>query len=64
MPSYKVIECADDPSELVSLMNNATANAGRVISVTWQPARTLKLRRRTVLHAGGFTIVVEAPDAG
>jgi hypothetical protein len=59
MPYYLVHESPDHPTRLLELLNAQAKAGGRVISVTWQPARTTEDSGRPLQHAGGFTVVTE-----
>jgi hypothetical protein len=59
MNAYTALECGDDLDLLQKTLTKVAEAGGRVISVTWQPARTLRAGSNPYQHPGGFTIIVE-----
>ena len=53
---YTAVECRDDLELLQKTLDRIGQEGAKVISVTWQPGRTLQ---SGFSHPGGFTIVVE-----
>jgi hypothetical protein len=58
-PLYTVTPADDDPMVLQNHLNRIAEKGGRVISVTWQPSRTVTIDGSTASVPSGFTIVWE-----
>jgi hypothetical protein len=56
---YSVTLAGDDPMLLQTALSEIAEEGGRVISVTWQPSRTVTRAASTASVDSGFTIVSE-----
>jgi hypothetical protein len=56
---YSVTLAGDDPMLLQTALSEIAEEGGRVISVTWQPSRTVIRADSTASVDSGFTIVSE-----
>jgi hypothetical protein len=56
---YSVTLAGDDPMLLQTALGEIAEEGGRVISVTWQPSRTVTRAGSTASVDSGFTIVSE-----
>ena len=56
---YSVTLAGDDPMLLQTALSEIAEEGGRVISVTWQPSRTVSRADSTASVDSGFTIVSE-----
>ena len=62
---YAVDGCRDDQGALLNTLHRISEEGGRVVSVTWQPEREIRIDGATVKQSSGYTIVSEHefPDA-
>jgi hypothetical protein len=56
---YIVTTTEDDPAILQNRLGEIAEEGGRVISVTWQPSRTVNIGGDTASVFSGYTIVSE-----
>jgi hypothetical protein len=56
---YTVTTTEDDPAILQNRLGEIAEEGGRVISVTWQPSRTVNIGGDTASVFSGYTIVSE-----
>ena len=56
---YAVDVCRDEPNALRDLLAEIAKNGGRVISVNWQPARSVVRPGELVDQNSGYVVVSE-----
>jgi hypothetical protein len=56
---YSVTQAQDHPAALQDQLDAIARDGGRVISVTWQPARTLSFAGEEFPADSGYTIIWE-----
>ncbi|MDF2995774.1 MAG: hypothetical protein K0R27_1411 [Xanthobacteraceae bacterium] len=60
MPQYKLVLCPDDHTVLREILNEIGESGGRIISLNWEPERTIPAENSKRLRkASGYSIVVE-----
>jgi hypothetical protein len=60
MPQYKLVICPDDHTVLREMLNEISERGERIISLNWEPERTIPAENSKHLHkASGYSIVVE-----
>ena len=59
MTQYAVDVCRDEPNALRDLLAEIAKNGGRVISVNWQPARSVVRPGESVDQNSGYVVVSE-----
>lgn len=63
MTIYSVDSCHDDHTLLRDRLQQIAQTGGKVISVTWQPARMITLDDKSHPAQSGFTIVSKREEA-
>jgi hypothetical protein len=58
-PLYSVELCRDDPKALQECLDKISNEGGRLISVTWQPARATAHGPDRATLSSGYTVVSE-----
>ena len=59
---YAVNVCRDEPNALRDLLGEIAKEGGRVISVNWQPARTVVIPGEPKEQNSGYVVVSETED--